>query len=165
MKHPGVRHRVRTEGETEALAAQLARVRPAGEELAVVFLSGELGAGKTTFVRGYLRALGVTRAVRSPTYTLVELYPLGAMTVVHADLYRVRAAAELETLGLRDWAQRGHLWFVEWPERGAGHLPAPDLELAFSAGPAAHAIELKAGSALGERWLGSLERVPDGCVS
>ena len=66
------------------------------------------------------------------------------MTVVHADLYRVRDAGELEALGLRDWAQRGHLWFVEWPERGAGHLPAPDLQLAFSAGPAAHAIELQA---------------------
>ncbi len=95
----------------------------------------------------------MTAAVRSPTYTLVELYALGATTVVHADLYRVRDAGELEALGLRDWAQRGHLWFVEWPERGAGHLPAFDLQLAFSAGPAAHAIELKAGSALGELWL------------
>ena len=73
--------------------------------------------------------------------------------------------AELETLGLRDWAQRGHLWFVEWPERGAGHLPAPDLSSAFSAAPAAHAIELQAGSALGQLWLSSLDGGSDGRVS
>jgi tRNA threonylcarbamoyladenosine biosynthesis protein TsaE len=165
VKHPCVRHRLRTEGETEALAARLARARPGGEELAVVFLSGDLGAGKTTFVRGYLKALGVTGPVRSPTYTLVELYPLGAMTVVHVDLYRVRDAGELEALGLRDWAQQGHLWFVEWPERGAGHLPHPDLQLGFSAGPAAHAIELQARSGAGQRWLASLHASPDGPVS
>jgi len=165
VKHPCVRHRVRTEGETEALAARLARARPGDEELAVVFLSGDLGAGKTTFVRGYLKALGITRPVRSPTYTLVELYPLGAMTVVHVDLYRVRDAGELEALGLRDWAQQGHLWFVEWPERGAGHLPLPDLQLGFSAGAAAHAIELQARSAAGQQWLASLQASPDGRVS
>jgi tRNA threonylcarbamoyl adenosine modification protein YjeE len=165
VKQSCVRHRVCTEGETEALAAQLARARPGGEELAVVFLSGELGAGKTTFVRGYLRSLGVTRTVRSPTYTLVELYPQGTVTVVHADLYRVRDAGELETLGLRDWAQRGHLWFVEWPERGAGHLPAPDLQLDFSAAPDAHAIELQARSALGQLWLSNLQGGCDGLVS
>jgi tRNA threonylcarbamoyladenosine biosynthesis protein TsaE len=165
VTHACVRHLVRTEGETEALAAQLAHARPGGEDLAVVFLCGGLGAGKTTFVRGYLRSLGVTGVVRSPTYTLVELYPLGAMTVVHADLYRLRDAGELEALGLRDWAQPAHLWFVEWPERGAGHLPAPDLQLAFSAGPAAHGIQLKAGSALGELWLGNLGRGSDGRVS
>jgi tRNA threonylcarbamoyladenosine biosynthesis protein TsaE len=160
-----VRRQVRTTGETEALGAQLARARPGGEELAVVFLCGELGAGKTTFVRGYLRALGVTALVRSPTYTLVELYPVGAMTVVHADLYRIRDAAELEPLGLRDWAQRGHLWFIEWPERGAAHLPAPDLRLSFSAAPAAHTVELKAASAFGERWLSNLETGSDGGLS
>lgn len=162
MTSPGVRHQLRTEGETEALAARLARACPGGEELAVVFLSGELGAGKTTFVRGYLKSLGVTGAVRSPTYTLVELYPLGKTTIVHADLYRVRDARELEALGLREWAKPGHLWFVEWPERGAGHLPRPDLQLAFSAAPAAHAIELRAGSALGELWLSNLAGDPDG---
>ena len=74
--------------------------------------------------------------MRSPTYTLVELYPLHGLTVVHADLYRLRDPAELETLGLRDWAQPGHLWLIEWPERAAGHLPAPDLSLPLTIGAA-----------------------------
>ena len=150
------------EAATYSLMTDVAAVIEPGD---VITLSGDLGAGKTTFVRGYLKALGITRPVRSPTYTLVELYPLGAMTVVHVDLYRVRDAGELEALGLRDWAQQGHLWFVEWPERGAGHLPLPDLQLGFSAGPAAHAIELQARSAAGQQWLASLQASPDGRVS
>src|SRR5207248_11223859 len=113
-----MRNRTATSQDTEDLGGRLARARPAaGESLAVLYLSGELGAGKTTFARGFLRALGVTEEVRSPTYTLIELYPAGALTAVHVDLYRVRDAAELEALGLREWARGGHLWLIEWPER------------------------------------------------
>ena len=148
----------RTEGETEALGARLARTRPPEQTLAVIFLSGELGAGKTTLARGFLRACGVVGAVRSPTYTLVELYALQGFTIVHADLYRLRDPAELDTLGLRDWAQPGHLWLIEWPERGAGHLPAPDLTIQLTIGRQAHALDLAAQSDLGERWLHDLQR-------
>ena len=73
----------------------------------MVYLQGELGSGKTTLARGFLQALGVTGPVRSPTYTLVELYPAAGITLVHADLYRLRDPAELESLGLREWAAPG----------------------------------------------------------
>lgn len=147
-----------TEKDTEGFGARLARLRPAGDALAVLFLTGELGAGKTTLVRGFVGALGVASPVRSPTYTLVELYPAGAVTVVHADLYRLRDPSELEPLGLRDWAGPGFLWLIEWPERGAGHLPPADLTLSFSVLEHAHAIDVKAHSALGERWIRQLQR-------
>src|ERR1700687_6314327 len=115
----------RTAQDTEDLGWRLARARPAANAaLAVLYLSGELGAGKTTFARGCLRALGVADAVPSPTYTLLELYPVGALTVVHVDLYRVRDAGELESLGLRDWARTGPVWLRGWPRPGGGRLPA-----------------------------------------
>jgi tRNA threonylcarbamoyladenosine biosynthesis protein TsaE len=72
---------------------------------------------------------------------------------VHVDLYRVRAPSELESLGLREWARTGHVWLVEWPERGGTRLPPADLTLAFAAGAAGHDIEIGARSALGEAWL------------
>jgi tRNA threonylcarbamoyladenosine biosynthesis protein TsaE len=143
--------------DTEDLGSRLARVRAAGDDaLAVLYLSGELGAGKTTFARGFLRALGVEEPVPSPTYTLLELYPAGALTAVHLDLYRIRDARELESLGLREWARRGHLWLIEWPERGGARLPPADLALAFSVSSAGHEIEVSAHSALGKSWLARL---------
>jgi tRNA threonylcarbamoyladenosine biosynthesis protein TsaE len=153
-----VRYLSRTERDTEEFGARLARARPAGQELAVVFLTGDLGAGKTTLVRGFLQALGVGTTVRSPTYTLVEPYLAGALTAVHADLYRLRDPDELEALGLRDWAQPRHLWLIEWPERGLGHLPAPDLTLLLRVSPGAHLITVATHSDLGAGWLKELER-------
>ena len=149
--------RTHTAEETEALGRELARVRPDAGELAVIYLTGELGAGKTTFARGVLRALGVTTAVRSPTYTLLELYELGALTVLHIDLYRLRDAAELEPLGLREWARPGTLWLIEWPERGGGRLPSADLTLTLTVDAPAHDIALKPGSEAGKAWLGRLD--------
>jgi tRNA threonylcarbamoyladenosine biosynthesis protein TsaE len=143
----------RSAAETEAVGAALARALPATPPLTVLALTGELGAGKTTLVRGLLRALGFTAAVRSPTYTLVELYPLKALTVVHADLYRLREPAELDLLGLREWAQPGFLWCIEWPERGGGRLPTPDVTLSLAVTPAAHAITGAAASTAGREWL------------
>src|SRR5256884_8854734 len=123
-----MRTHARTAQDTEDFGGRLATSRPPKDTaLAVLYLTGELGAGKTTFARGFLRALGVAEAVPSPTYTLLELYPAGALTVVHVDLYRVRDAAELESLGLREWARTGHVWLIEWPERGGARLPPAGL--------------------------------------
>jgi tRNA threonylcarbamoyladenosine biosynthesis protein TsaE len=149
-----VRTHTHTAQATEDFAAQLAKARPgASQELAVLYLTGELGAGKTTFARGFLRALGVTQPVRSPTFTLMELYPAGALTLLHLDLYRLEEPSELEALGLREWARPYFLWLIEWPEKGAQRLPPADLTLSFSVGADGHDITVTAKSALGSAWL------------
>jgi tRNA threonylcarbamoyladenosine biosynthesis protein TsaE len=152
----------RSAEETETFGRELAAVRPDPGTLAVVYLTGELGAGKTTFARGFLSALGVAGAVRSPTYTLLELHELPRLTALHVDLYRLRDAAELDSLGLREWARPGSLWLIEWPERGAERLPPADLTLTFTVGAPAHDIEVRADSDPGKAWLARLEKAGHG---
>ncbi len=145
-----------TPEETEAIGARLALALPlpAGHARALqVQLHGELGAGKTTLARGFLHALGHPGVVRSPTYTLFEAYELGAITVVHADLYRLQHPDEFEGLGLRDLAIPGHVWLVEWPQRAGHWLPAADLDVTLTAHPAFHRIDLAAASPAGAQWL------------
>ena len=114
---------------SERLGRWLAQTLPAR---AVVFLHGELGAGKSVLAREMLRALGVTGPIRSPTYTLVERYPLASGEAAHLDLYRIAESAELEFLGLDDLAVQARLWLVEWAERGSAALPGADLEITLS---------------------------------
>ena len=112
---------------TDGLGRELARVLP---DAFVVHLRGELGAGKSSLARALLRALGVTGSIKSPTYSLVERYPLAdGREAVHLDLYRIRDPGELEYLGLDDLSGREVLWLIEWPERGGAALPPPDLEV------------------------------------
>ena len=140
---------------TEALAARLAAGQPAR---AVVFLAGELGAGKSSLARAWLRALGVRGAIRSPTYTLVERYPLpDGGEAVHLDLYRLGSASELDFLGLDELDDRARLWLVEWPERGAGALPAPDLRIALAMQGEGRRARLEAASPAGGNWLARLD--------
>jgi len=146
-----------TPQDTEALGARLARgCPPLDETFAVIYLSGDLGVGKTTLARGFLRELGVKTAIRSPTYTLLELYETDPLTTLHLDLYRLVDPAELEELGLREWARPRHIWLIEWPERGGSRLPPPDLLIALRALAHGHEIAPSAASALGESWLGRL---------
>lgn len=109
-----------------AFGVGLARLLP---QRLVVYLQGDLGTGKTTLVRGLLRGLGHHGAVRSPTFTLIEPYELPAARVYHLDLYRLSDPEELEYLGLRDLTGEEAILLVEWPERGAGALPPPDLTI------------------------------------
>jgi tRNA threonylcarbamoyladenosine biosynthesis protein TsaE len=151
-----MRRAAATAEDTEAFGAELARTFPPDDGFRVIELSGDLGAGKTTLARGFLRACGVQGPVRSPTYTLVETYIAGARTFVHLDLYRLSEPSELENLGLRDWAGAGCLWLIEWPERGAGRLPAPDVSVRLTARAQSHLIEATGRSAFGRGWIADL---------
>ena len=135
---------------TEELAEALARSLP---DRAVVYLDGQLGAGKSTLARAMLRALGVTGPIKSPTYTLVERYPLGAGEAVHLDLYRIAGAGELEFLGLDELAASARLWLVEWPERGGAALPAADLHIHLTVAGEGRNAELLANSQSAADWL------------
>ncbi len=139
---------------TEALGARLARSMPdLTAAPAVVFLKGDLGSGKTTLARGFLRALGVTHTVRSPTYTLLERYDTPAATVVHLDLYRLRSASELDSLGIAELHRPGHVWLVEWPERGEGRLPDADVVVELRAGAHSHEIQVDPRTIQGAEWV------------
>ena len=98
----------------------------------IVFLEGDLGAGKTTFTRAVLRRLGYRGAVKSPTYGILEQYPLEHFELIHLDLYRIVETGELEFLGLDELHHSHAVFMIEWPERGASRLPAPDLTIRFS---------------------------------
>lgn len=141
---------------TECLGALMAATAPVP---AVVHLRGELGAGKSTLARAWLRALGVAGAIRSPTYTLVERYPLPQGEALHLDLYRIGDAVELEFLGLDE--AEAMLWLVEWPERGGRGLPSPDLVVALSMEGAGRRAELSPGSPVGRAWVASLVQESD----
>lgn len=120
------------EAATLALGARLARALLAAGR-GVVYLHGDLGAGKTTLARGLLRAAGASGTLRSPTYTLMEPYVVGAQAFLHLDLYRLADPEEVENLGLRDYPPESTIWLVEWPQRGAGFLPAADVEVFLAA--------------------------------
>jgi len=140
---------------TDALGAALARTRP---PQAVVHLHGDLGAGKSSLARALLRALGITGAIRSPTYTLVERYPLqDGGEAWHLDLYRIGNPGELEFLGLDGGEAR--LWLVEWPERGLGALPPADLIVHLAMEGDGRQAELEPRSDAGRAWVARLNGV------
>lgn len=116
----------------EAAVGSLARRFARAMELpAVLYLRGDLGAGKTTFARAYIQSLGYSGYVKSPSYGLLETYQAGGQKILHLDLYRIEDPEELEYLAIRDLYDEGSVMMVEWPDRGLHHLPAPDLVLEF----------------------------------
>lgn len=118
-----------------------------------VALQGELGAGKTSWVRAMLQGSGYPGRVVSPTYTLLEPYSVGEFTILHLDLYRLSDPGELEFLGLEDMVAPLTIICAEWPERGEGVLPSPDLELQFSYRGEGRQLRILAFSEPGRRWL------------
>ena len=142
----------------EAATIALARsVAPALLDGGVVYLRGELGAGKTTFARALLRAMGVGERVKSPTYSLLERYAVNGRDAFHLDLYRIADAGELEWLGLDELDAPETIVLVEWPERGRGALPKPDLEITLEHEGLGRSVLLAAASARGDSWLEMVE--------
>jgi tRNA threonylcarbamoyladenosine biosynthesis protein TsaE len=139
---------------TEAAGARLAPMLEGGM---VVTLSGDLGAGKTTLVRGALRALGWEGPVKSPSYPLLEHYPFSSLYFYHFDFYRFADPNEWETAGFTDCFHPGAACLIEWPERMAGRLPIPDLALTLEypadSSQSGRELQLTAHTERGERCL------------
>jgi tRNA threonylcarbamoyladenosine biosynthesis protein TsaE len=153
-------------GTDEAGLATVARaLAPKVAVGGTIYLVGELGAGKTTFARALLIALGVGARVKSPTYSLIESYAVGDLAIQHLDLYRIAVADEVEWLGLRDLAVGRHLWLIEWPERAAAALPAPDLVVHLAHAVRGRDVRLDAVSAIGRTWLDGCDFVDSGPAS
>lgn len=126
---------------------------------ALVFLDGDLGAGKTTLCRGILASFGHQGAVKSPTYTLVETYQLVNASLHHFDLYRLGDPEELEFIGIRDYLGEGNFCLIEWPNRGRGILPEPDLEVAITVAGEGRDITVAALTESGKNALLKLEKI------
>lgn len=125
---------------TEQFGKELGSMLPSK---CVVFLHGDLGAGKTTLVRGVLRAAGFAGAVKSPTYNLVEEYTINGKKIFHFDLYRLTDPEELEYIGISDYFAQESICFVEWPEMGKGFLPEPDYVIQLTTEGLGRAVNMQ----------------------
>nr|WP_267910638.1 MULTISPECIES: tRNA (adenosine(37)-N6)-threonylcarbamoyltransferase complex ATPase subunit type 1 TsaE [Pseudomonas] len=122
----------------------------------LIFLVGNLGMGKTTLSRGIIRGLGHVGAVKSPTFTLVEPYEIGDIRAFHFDLYRLVDPEELEFLGIRDYFDDDALCLIEWPDKGAGFLPKPDLTITISPQDSGRSLNILSQGSRGEAWCAAL---------
>ena len=150
---------IRIVEDEEAVAVLAARFASAVETPVVVYLRGDLGAGKTTFARAYVHSLGFSGYVKSPSYGLLETYDAGGQKILHLDLYRIEDPEELEYLAIRDLFDDESVLLIEWPDRGKNHLPGPDLALNFGEKNEVRFVECQALSNRGQRVM---EKVSQG---
>lgn len=143
-----------------AVAALARRLAPLLGQGGVIQLHGDLGAGKTTFARALIGALGVSGRIKSPTYALIESYRIPGLAIHHLDLYRIADPGELEWLGLDELQAETSLVLVEWPERGGEALPAADLCLSLAHAEPGRSLRLQACSPRGETWLAGISASP-----
>jgi tRNA threonylcarbamoyladenosine biosynthesis protein TsaE len=152
----------------EKMMAFAGQCAPVFENAAIdgglIFLEGDLGAGKTTFSRGLMRGFGYVGPVKSPTYTLVETYDVSTvqsmpLTVCHFDLYRVADPEELEFMGIRDYLEGSHLCLMEWADKGSGFLPTPDLVLSIADINEGRQITWRSGTEKGQSWCQQLNLI------
>lgn len=142
--------------DEEALRGLATALASGARDGGVLFLEGDLGAGKTTFARALLGALGVGERIKSPTYSLIESYRVGALDAHHLDLYRIADPGELEWLGLADLFAGSALVVVEWPERGGDALPEPDLVVRLAHAGSRRELVAEARTQQGERMLSAM---------
>lgn len=142
--------------DEDAMLSLGTRIAEATGGRGVIYLHGDLGAGKTTLSRGLIRGLGHAGKVKSPTFTLVEPYETSTARVFHFDLYRLVDPEELEFLGIRDYFEGNALCLVEWPERGAGILPKADLDITITPHGAGRMLRLTPHGVRGEGWCSIL---------
>ena len=143
--------------DEEGLRALAMALASGARDGGVVFLEGDLGAGKTTFARALLGALGVGERIKSPTYSLIESYRAGELDAHHLDLYRIADPGELEWLGLGDLFGGSPLVVVEWPERGGAALPKPDLVLRLDHAGSRRELTAEARTPRGDGLLAALK--------
>ena len=143
-----------------ATCAQGARLASVIEPGLFVYLHGDLGSGKTTFARGLMRGLGYQGRVKSPTYTLVELYTFSRLNLYHFDFYRFRDPKEWRDAGFNEYFSGASVCLVEWPEKAAGLLPVADLEIAFEFAGDGRDLEIRAGTESGKACLNRLVQMP-----
>ena len=155
MNQTFVKLTVPTEDAMLALGKQLAL---ACGDTAIIFLKGQLGAGKTTLTRGFMRGLGFKGHVKSPTYTLVEPYELSQGMVYHFDFYRVKDSIELEYMGIQDYFISKAICLIEWPEYGADRLHTPDLACYIEPTKNGRTVKIVPQSKRGETILNRFER-------
>jgi tRNA threonylcarbamoyladenosine biosynthesis protein TsaE len=141
---------LRDEAATLALGAAVAAALEPG---LVLYLHGELGAGKTTLVRGCLLHLGCREKVKSPSYTLVELYPLSKLDFYHFDFYRFNSPGEWDATGFREYFDAAAVCAVEWPEKAGSRLPAPDLRISLGLAVPGRTFEIATETERGARCL------------
>lgn len=122
----------------------------------VIYLHGDLGAGKTTLVRGVLNALGYTGRVKSPTYTLVEPYHAAKLDLRHFDLYRLHDKNEWEAAGFRDEFDGHNIFFIEWPENALGLIPVADIAIDFEILPQGRRVAIHSNTTMGRKCLAQL---------
>ena len=149
----GITIKLADENATLACAQRLAALIKPG---LVVYLRGELGAGKTTMVRGILNALGYVGRVKRPTYTLLEIYTIGNLQLRHFDLYRLKNPEEWAGAGFDDEFNAENILLIEWPEQAQGYVPAPDIEVRFEILSEGRDVNIVALSKLGEQCLTQL---------
>ncbi len=143
-----------SEDDTGVLAGKLALLCVDG---IVIYLQGDLGAGKTAFCRSFIRALGYAGRVKSPTYTLVEPYEVNGLRIFHFDLYRLADPEELEFIGIRDYFSPHSLCLIEWPDKGAQLLATADLEISIEFEPEGRRFHIHANSPKGQEILAKLQ--------
>lgn len=147
------------ESATEALAQHLAKIVQPLDKSIHIYLKGDLGAGKTAFARAFLRALGVSGRIKSPSYALLESYKVSSFPLYHLDFYRFNCPEEWVEAGFRDMLEEKAVVIIEWPEKAGDLLPSPDLSLYLKYEDAGRSLLLTAHSTKGQQWLAKLTQI------